>query len=64
MKKPSIPRVQPQNSMLVLEALKQNIETITGQRGGEIAQLSSTATLAQVIAKINTIITTLNASGN
>lgn len=38
------------------EAIKENIESIMGQRGGKIDPLPNTATLADVIAKVNEII--------
>lgn len=62
-RKPAIPAVNSQNTMGVLNALKENIEIITGARTGEIQQLTSTATTAQIIEKINQIVVKLNASG-
>jgi hypothetical protein len=37
-------------------ALKENMEQIMGQRGSRIAELPSTATLAELIAKVNEVI--------
>lgn len=63
MKKPSIPAVQRDNHGLVLQALKDNVEIMTGQRRNTIAQLPPTATLSEVITTVNQIITTLSVSG-
>lgn len=61
--KANIPRVPPQrdnDTYRVLDALKQNVEDITGQRGnGKIEALASTATTADLIAKVNEIIARL-----
>ena len=46
-----------------LELIKQNVEQITGVRGGPIEQLPATATPAEIIRKINEIIVRLNARG-
>lgn len=48
-----------------LEPLKQNVEMLTGARSGirEIKGLSKSATLLQVIDKVNAIIARLNATG-
>jgi hypothetical protein len=40
-------------------ALKETLETLTGRRGDRITQLATTATLAEVIDKINEILDTL-----
>lgn len=67
-KKPAIPILNSQDRTLnqVLAAVKENIEVITGARAGsaQIATLDSTATTAQIIAKINEIIGRLNYDGN
>ena len=42
-----------------IEAIKENIEQLRGVRGTKIDTLPSTATLAEVIAKTNEIITRL-----
>lgn len=49
----------------VLSALKQNVEIMNGVRAGVpvLTQLPATATLAQVIATVNTIIQRLNFQG-
>lgn len=56
-RKPSIPHVVTKEPGLqdFIVATKENIEIITGRRRGaeKIAQLASTATLADVIAKVN-----------
>lgn len=40
-------------------AVKENLELIIGQRGGRIEPLASTATLADVVAKVNELIAQL-----
>lgn len=60
MAKRSIPSI-PKSSMGTErrpfdEALKENIEILTGQRGGRIDELSASATLAEAVAKINEVI--------
>jgi len=66
-KKPGIPAVNLQDRTLnqVISAIKENIEVITGARlgVGETSQLAATATLSDVIVKLNEIIAKLNASG-
>lgn len=63
MKKPSIPAVNVADQRIasLLRPMKENIESITGARGGPLAQLPSDADLAAVISKINAIIARLNA---
>lgn len=65
-KKPGIPPVNTPDRTLnqAISALKENVEIITGARLGvsEIHVLEPTATNAQIIAKINEIITRLNVS--
>lgn len=58
MKKSGIPNIAPKaaNAYDVLQALKENVEQITGARGGQIQPLSDTATLPEVITKVNEII--------
>jgi tripartite-type tricarboxylate transporter receptor subunit TctC len=67
-KKPGIPAINLPDRTLnqMLSAMRENLGIITGaiQGIGEIDQLSSTATTAQIISKINEIIKRLNASGN
>lgn len=60
MKKPSLGSVPPQLPLphtVFLSAVKENIETITGRRGGRIEQLADDAVLADVISKINEMLT-------
>lgn len=40
----------------VLDPLKENVEQLRGRRGAKIEALSTTATNAEIIAKINAII--------
>jgi Tfp pilus assembly protein PilO len=63
MKKPGIPAVNvaDQRVASLLQPMKQNIEQLTGVRGGPLTQLPSDASLAEVISKINAIIVRLNA---
>lgn len=64
-RKPSIPGIHslPPELARVIGPLKENLEIITGTRGGEIDTLAKTATTAEIIEKINDIIVKLNASG-
>ena len=39
-----------------LDAMKENIETITGARGGKLSHVKSNATLAEVITALNIVI--------
>jgi hypothetical protein len=58
--KPAIP--QPSGDPIRLfTALKENVEIITGRRGGKVEALSTSATTAQVIDKINEVIARLQA---
>lgn len=61
-KKPAIPAISVADRRLetVLNPIKQNIELITGVRGGRLEPLSDGATLQDVIAKVNVIIERLN----
>lgn len=61
-RKPGIPAIPPTSVELypLLQSLKENIELITGIRGGNIATLDSAAALADVVVKVNEIITRLN----
>lgn len=58
MRKPSIPQVprptQPRQGFDA--AVKETLETITGQRAGRIESLASDASLADVVKKLNEII--------
>lgn len=66
-RKPGIPAVHTPDRTLnqAISAIKENVETITGARLGigEIVTLDPTATLSDVISKVNEIIARLNASG-
>lgn len=64
MKKPGIPVVPNKDpeTYNLLSSLKETVEILTGARGGRLASLPSNATTAEIISKINEIITRLNAS--
>jgi hypothetical protein len=64
-KKPAIPPISslPIDIARVVGPLKEHVEIITGIRGGELTQLSASATDAEIIQAINAIIVKLNASG-
>lgn len=61
MKKRAIPSIpigqQPREKFDT--ALKEDLEIIMGQRGARVGALPATATLAEVIAKVNEILTRL-----
>ena len=57
---PSIPATVSGELFPVLISMKENIELLTGVRGGNIDQLSASATTAEIVAKINEIIVRLN----
>jgi len=64
-KKPAIPAIQSSTVVdrrlaSVLQPMKETIEIITGARGGRLEQLDNTATLEQVISKLNEVIAKLN----
>lgn len=63
MKKPSIPSVNVPDLRVasLLRPMKENIESLTGIRGGPLTELAPDASLAEVISKINAIIVRLNA---
>lgn len=63
MKKPAIPAVSVQDQKVasLLRPIKENIEILTGQRGGSLTKLTADATLSDVINKLNTVIDRLNA---
>lgn len=67
MTKPGIPSTNslPIELSRVIEPIKQNVEIITGARPGlkDLSSLSSTATLADVITKVNQILSRINHSG-
>ena len=58
MKKPAIPQVprpdQPRGGFD--QAVKENLEILTGRRQGQVKPLVSTATSDEIIAKLNEII--------
>lgn len=64
-KKPAIPAIQT-NSIAdrrlvsILQPIKQNVEMLTGVRGGRVEQLDNTATLDDVIEKLNEVIARIN----
>lgn len=55
MTKRAIPQL-PADASPALKAIKENLEVMMGQRGGKIETLPTTATLADVIAKVNQLI--------
>lgn len=61
---PGVGALQPDVAR-VLEPIKQNLEIIMGARPGvsELTKLNSTASLADVISKVNEIVSRLNQSG-
>ena len=62
MKKRSIPSI-PQTELAlynVLASLKENVELLTGVRGGALTELPANASLADCISKINEIVRRLN----
>lgn len=63
MKKPAIPSINIPDVQVaaILSPMKTSIEIMTGARGGAIEPLDANATLADVIEKVNLLITRLNA---
>jgi len=64
MKKPAIPSTQSVVDPVVasiLRPMKENIEIMSGVRGGILATLADNAALPEVISKVNEIIGRLNA---
>ena len=64
-KKPAIPAIQAsdridRNLIAIIHPMKETIEMITGVRGGRIEQLGNTATLDDVIEKLDEVIARLN----
>lgn len=62
MKKPSIPQVprsDNQQRTLFDSAVKESLEVITGKRGGSVKTLEPDATLADVIARFNELVSRL-----
>lgn len=66
LRKPGIPSIQsiPAEIAVVLRPMKENIELLTGARGGAIVQLQVNATTVQIVSKINEIIARLNQAGS
>lgn len=64
-KKPSIPAVGslPYELSRIMVPVKENIDMLTGVKTGQIAQLPTTATLTDVINKLNEVIARLNYTG-
>lgn len=64
-KKPGIPAVNFSDTAVsqAISAMKENIEIMTGARGGELGALDNSATTSQIISKINEIVARLNVSG-
>ena len=65
MKKPSLvlPSSLPADTLRALRPIVQTLNDLTGARSGEIAALPTTASLAEVINTLNTVIARLNISG-
>jgi hypothetical protein len=63
MRKPAIPAiaVKDQTIAVLLRPIKENIEILTGLRGESLTKLNSSATLSEVITKLNEVIDRLNA---
>jgi hypothetical protein len=66
MKKPSIPTTSSMSPAMaqVLGPIKENIEIITGIRGGPLYAIPPEATTTQIINTLNQIIARLNAAGS
>ncbi len=58
MKKRAIPQPTADQTE-INRAVKENLEILQGLRGGTIAQLPTTATTAEIIAKLNEIVSRL-----
>jgi len=59
MTKRALPRTPPKadvDTRMFLDAVKENIESLTGVRGGKIKELPATATNADIIGKINELV--------
>lgn len=67
MKKPAIPGTGslPVELSRIIEPIKQNVELMTGARPGsaELAPLPANASLADVVAKVNQLISRIDQSG-
>jgi hypothetical protein len=62
--KPAIPSPAGSSDERVLRPVKETLDILTGARSGELAELPTTATLDDVIAKVNALINRLNRSGD
>lgn len=59
-KKRAIPQVPQDPARQPFDqAIKENLEIIMGQRGGRVQPLAPTATLSEVVAKVNELIARL-----
>lgn len=67
MKKPAIPATSslPAEIARIVEPIKQNVELMNGARPGSTAltPLATTASLADVIAKVNQLISRIDQNG-
>lgn len=63
MRKPAIPAVTVPDQQIaaLLRPMKENIESLTGIRGGAITPLPGDAALGSVISKLNEVIARMNA---
>lgn len=62
--KPAIPVPSGSADERVLRPMKEILDILTGARLGEITPLETTATLVEVIDKLNAVIARLNRSGD
>lgn len=53
---PQLPQRIDAQTRAVLAALKENLEILAGQRGATVERLSETASLPEVVAKVNELI--------
>ena len=60
--KPGIPATPPCDPTMsvFLGALRENVELLTGTRGGKLPTVSTSATLSDVITSLNAVINRLN----
>ena len=57
---PSIPTTASRELFPILMSMKENIELLTGIRGGNISPLTATASTDDIVAKVNEVIERLN----
>lgn len=62
-KKPAIPTIPTNPLSPILNAIKSNIETMTGAVGRPLTKLPANASNEQIVAKINEIIARMNING-